>query len=104
MIDKSPTETADSPGRPAVHEEYTSEKGANSDPSETCYIEQRVLAGMSQPSWEDIVELPDELDDETAEELRANAAEVQETDHVPSTENVPKAVGDGFYRIFLRRV
>jgi len=99
---------------------------------------------MSQPSWEDLVELPDELDDETAEELRANAAKVQdmtgevcpypqveakksiarlesgdllvqETDHVPSTENVPKAVGDdaeakvwqsgdGFYRIFLRKV
>jgi TusA-related sulfurtransferase len=98
---------------------------------------------MSQPSWEDVVELPDELDDETAEQLRTDAAEVQdmtgevcpypqveakkaiagldkgdllvqETDHVPSTENVPKAVGDdadakvwksgdGFYRIFLHK-
>ena len=38
-----------------------SEKGANSDPSETCYIEQRVLADMSQPSWEEVVELPDEV-------------------------------------------
>ncbi|MFB6296801.1 MAG: sulfurtransferase TusA family protein, partial [Halobacteriales archaeon] len=39
---------------------------------------------------------------------------VQETDHVPSTENVPKAVadqasakvwksGDGRYRVFLRK-
>ena len=98
---------------------------------------------MSQPSWEDVVDLPDELDDETAEELLDSATEVQdmtgevcpypqikakksiarlesgdllvqETDHVPSTENVPKAVGDvananvwksgnGFYRIFLRK-
>lgn len=98
---------------------------------------------MSQTGWEDVVELPDELEDETAEELLDQAAEVQdmtgevcpypqvaakksiqgletgdwlvqETDHVPSTENVPKAVedladakvwksGDGFYRIFLHK-
>jgi len=98
---------------------------------------------MSQPSWDDVVDLPDELDDETAEELLEDATEVQdmtgevcpypqveakkaiqgldagewlvqETDHVPSTENVPKAVGDqanakvwksgdGFYRIFLNK-
>lgn len=98
---------------------------------------------MSRTAWEDVVELPDELGDETAEELLEEAAEVQdmtgevcpypqveakkamqsltagdwlvqETDHVPSTENVPKAVsdladakvwksGDGFYRVFLHR-
>ena len=98
---------------------------------------------MSQTRWEDVVDLPDELDDETAAELLEEAVEVQdmtgevcpypqieakkaiqgldsgewlvqETDHVPSTENVPKAVGDladakvwksgdGFYRIFLNR-
>jgi len=98
---------------------------------------------MSETSWEDVVDLPDELDDETADELYDSAAEiqdmtgevcpypqveakkaiqqltdgdllVQETDHVPSTENVPKAVadqasakvwksGDGRYRIFLRK-
>lgn len=99
---------------------------------------------MSQTSWEDIVELPDELDDETAQRIQESATTVQdmtgevcpypqveaqkavasldegevlvqETDHVPSTENVPKAVGDdadakvwksgdGFYRIFLRKL
>jgi TusA-related sulfurtransferase len=98
---------------------------------------------MSETSWEDVVDLPDELDDETAEQLYDQASEVQdmtgevcpypqveakkaiqglgegdllvqETDHVPSTENVPKAVsdtadakvwksGDGRYRIFLRK-
>lgn len=98
---------------------------------------------MSDIAWDDVIELPDELDDDTAEQLLAEAAEVQdmtgevcpypqveakkaiqglepgevlvqETDHVPSTENVPKAVGeladakvwksgDGFYRIFLHR-
>ena len=98
---------------------------------------------MSHTAWEDVVELPDEVDDETAESLLDSAAEiqdmkgevcpypqveakksiqkletgewlVQETDHVPSTENVPKAVGDladakvwksgnGLYRIFLHR-
>jgi TusA-related sulfurtransferase len=98
---------------------------------------------MSDASWEDVVDLPDELDDETAQELYDRADEVQdmtgevcpypqveakkaiqglgsgdllvqETDHVPSTENVPKAVedladanvwksGDGRYRIFLRK-
>jgi TusA-related sulfurtransferase len=98
---------------------------------------------MSESGWEDVVDLPDELDDETAEELFERATEVQdmtgevcpypqveakkaiqklesgdllvqETDHVPSTENVPKSVegqadanvwksGDGRYRIFLRK-
>lgn len=98
---------------------------------------------MSQPSWEDVVDSPDELDDDTAEQLYENADEVQdmtgevcpypqveakkaiqkldsgdvlvqETDHVPSTENVPKAVedladakvwksGDGRYRIYLSK-
>lgn len=98
---------------------------------------------MSGVSWEDVVDLPDELDDGTAADLFDEAAEVQdmtgevcpypqieakkamaglepgdllvqETDHVPSTENVPKAVsdqasakvwksGDGRYRIFLRK-
>lgn len=96
---------------------------------------------MSAPTWDDVLEFPDELNDETAERLLQDAQEVQdmrgevcpypqvaakkamaklesgdllvqETDHVPSTENVPKAVGDaadakvwksgdGFYRIFL---
>jgi len=32
---------------------------------------------MSETSWEDVVELPDELDDETAEELYEGAAEIQ---------------------------
>ncbi|MFB6352885.1 MAG: sulfurtransferase TusA family protein [Halobacteriales archaeon] len=98
---------------------------------------------MSQPSWDEIIEFPEELDDETADDLLESAAVVQdmtgevcpypqveakkaikdldagdllvqETDHVPSTENVPKAVGDdaaaqvwksgdGRYRIFLRK-
>jgi len=98
---------------------------------------------MSQTDWEDVVDLPEELDDETATALFDQATEVQdmtgevcpypqveakktiqgldsgdllvqETDHVPSTENVPKAVddladakvwksGDGRYRIFLHR-
>lgn len=98
---------------------------------------------MSDTSWEDVVDLPDEIDTETADGLVEGAAEVQdmtgevcpypqveakkaisgldsgellvqETDHVPSTENVPKAVsdqadatvwksGDGRYRIFLRK-
>jgi TusA-related sulfurtransferase len=98
---------------------------------------------MSETGWEDVVELPDELDDDTADELYEQADEVQdmtgevcpypqveakkaiqslesgdllvqETDHVPSTENVPKAVegtaeanvwksGDGRYRVFLRK-
>ncbi len=98
---------------------------------------------MSKTTWEDVVELPDELDTAAAEELYEEAAEVQdmtgevcpypqveakkamqtlesgdllvqETDHVPSTENVPKSVadqasakvwksGDGRYRIFLRK-
>ena len=98
---------------------------------------------MSQPGWEDVVDSPDKLDDDTAEALLEDAAEVQdmtgevcpypqveakkaiqgleegdllvqETDHVPSTENVPNSVedqaearvwksGDGRYRIFLRK-
>lgn len=98
---------------------------------------------MSTPDWEDVVEMPDELDDGIAEALTEDADEfqdmkgemcpypqveakkalasldtgdllVQETDHVPSTENVPKAVedeadakvwrsGDGLYRIFLHK-
>lgn len=98
---------------------------------------------MDDSAWEDVVDLPDELDDDTAEQLFERASEVQdmtgevcpypqveakkamkqldagdllvqETDHVPSTENVPKAVGDqatanvwrsgdGRYRIFLRK-
>ncbi|WP_224447755.1 sulfurtransferase TusA family protein [Haloprofundus salilacus] len=98
---------------------------------------------MTGPSLDDFVEMPDEVDDETAEQLADQATEtqdmtgevcpypqveakkaiqtldsgellVQETDHVPSTENVPRAVGDdadarvwrsgsGLYRIFLRK-
>ena len=98
---------------------------------------------MANSEWEDVVDLPDELDDETAAEPYDRATEVQdmtgevcpypqveakkaiaglspgdvlvqETDHVPSTENVPKAVGedatakvwnsgDGRYRIFMRK-
>ncbi len=98
---------------------------------------------MSETSWEDVVELPDQVDDETADQLFEDAVAVQdmtgevcpypqveakksiqglepgewlvqETDHVPSTENVPKAVsdladakvwksGNGRYRIFLHR-
>lgn len=96
------------------------------------------------PSIDDFTNSPVELDDETADEWLDDATEVQdmtgevcpypqveakktiqrldagdlfvqETDHVPSTENVPRAVGDdaeariwrsgdGLYRIFLRRV
>ncbi|MFC4451330.1 sulfurtransferase TusA family protein [Halorussus aquaticus] len=96
---------------------------------------------MSGPSLDDVTDSPDELDDETAEELVEEASEVQdmtgevcpypqveakkaiqqldegellvqETDHVPSTENVPRAVddaadakvwrsGNGLYRIYL---
>jgi len=103
----------------------------------------RLPAGMTDTAWEDAVEFPEEVDDEEAERLSEAAAEVQdmtgevcpypqveakkaiqglaagdllvqETDHVPSTENVPKAVddqaeatvwksGDGRYRIFLRK-
>ncbi|WP_101295501.1 sulfurtransferase TusA family protein [Halegenticoccus soli] len=98
---------------------------------------------MSGPSLDDFVDMPDEVDDETAERLAEQAVEtqdmtgevcpypqveakkaiqrldsgdllLQETDHVPSTENVPRAVGDavdarvwrsgdGLYRIFLRK-
>ncbi|MFB6123806.1 MAG: sulfurtransferase TusA family protein [Haloferacaceae archaeon] len=98
---------------------------------------------MTDISLDDFVEMPDEVDDETANELEARAAAeqdmtgevcpypqveakkalagldrgdvlVQTTDHVPSTENVPRAVGDdadarvwrsgdGEYRIFLRK-
>ncbi len=96
---------------------------------------------MTGPSLDDVTDSPDELDDETATQLVKEAAEVQdmtgevcpypqveakkavqqldegallvqETDHVPSTENVPRAVGDdaeakvwrsgnGLYRIYL---
>lgn len=98
---------------------------------------------MSGPSLDDFTEMPDEVDDETAESLLDEAETtqdmtgevcpypqveakkalgsldsgdllVQETDHVPSTENVPRAVGDdadsrvwrsgdGLYRVFLRK-
>jgi TusA-related sulfurtransferase len=98
---------------------------------------------MNEPSWEDVVALPDEYADETADRLYEQATQVQdvtgevcpypqvgvekamqgldegdllvqETDHVPSTENVPEAVadtadatvgksGDGRYRISLRK-
>lgn len=98
---------------------------------------------MSGPSLDDFTDMPEEVDDGTAEDLLEGATEtqdmtgevcpypqveakkaiqglesgdllVQETDHVPSTENVPRAVGDdadarvwrggnGLYRIFLRK-
>jgi TusA-related sulfurtransferase len=98
---------------------------------------------MSDSAWEEVVDLPDELDDENAETLYEEATEVQdmtgevcpypqveakkaiqgldsgeilvqETDHVPSTENVPRAVedqadakvwksGNGLYRVFLNK-
>ncbi|MFC7157258.1 sulfurtransferase TusA family protein [Halomarina halobia] len=95
------------------------------------------------PSIDDVIDAPDELSDEEAERL-LNEADlvqdmmgevcpypqieakkglqglelgdllVQETDHVPCTENVPKAVGDdaearvwrsgdGTYHIYLRK-
>lgn len=95
------------------------------------------------PSLDDFVDMPDEVDDDTAVQLTDEAAQtqdmvgeicpypqveakkaiqdiesgdllVQTTDHVPSTENVPEAVGDaadakvwrggsGTYKIFLRK-
>lgn len=98
---------------------------------------------MTDNSLEDFVDMPPEVDDETAATLLEDAAVrqdmtgevcpypqieaqkalarldpgdllVQETDHVPSTENVPKSVGDkaharvwrsgdGTYRVFLRK-
>ena len=98
---------------------------------------------MTEHSLDDFVDMPDEVDDATAEQLADQAVEtqdmtgevcpypqleakkaiqrldagdvlVQETDHVPSTENVPRAVADaadasvwrsgsGDYRIFLRK-
>ncbi len=98
---------------------------------------------MDDPKLKDFVEMASEVDDETAEELTEKAKIiqnmkgemcpypqleakkalkdlktgellVQETDHVPSTENVPKAVehiadakiwksGDGIYKIFLKK-
>jgi TusA-related sulfurtransferase len=98
----------------------------------------RTMTGL-----DDFVEMPDEVDDDTAAQLTDQAREVQdmtgeicpypqveakkalqrlgtddllvqETDHVPSTENVPNAVddmadakvwrsGDGQYRVFLRK-
>lgn len=94
-------------------------------------------------SIDDVTDAPDELDDERAEQLldeadlvqdmmgevcpfpqveakkglqKIDSGEllVQETDHVPCTENVPRAVGgdadarvwrsgDGTYRIFLQK-
>lgn len=94
-------------------------------------------------SLDDFVDMPEEVDDDTAAQLTDQATEtqdmigevcpypqveakkaiqglgsgdllVQETDHVPSTENVPKAVGDaadarvwrggnGTYKIFLQK-
>lgn len=94
-------------------------------------------------SLDDFVDMPEEVDDDTAAQLTDEATEtqdmigevcpypqveakkaiqslgsgdllVQETDHVPSTENVPKAVGDtadarvwrggnGTYKIFLQK-
>jgi len=98
---------------------------------------------MTDAAWEDVVAMPDELPDDRAAELLdeadvtqdmtgevcpypqleakkalqgldEGALLVQETDHVPSTENVPKAAddiaeakvwrsGDGLYRIYLWR-
>lgn len=95
------------------------------------------------PSIDDVTDAPDELSDEEAEELLEEAdlvqdmmgemcpypqveakkglqkidsgdLLVQETDHVPCTENVPRAVGDdaqarvwrsgdALYRIYLRK-
>ncbi|WP_226010896.1 sulfurtransferase TusA family protein [Halomicrobium salinisoli] len=95
------------------------------------------------PSIDDVTDAPDELSDERAEELleeadlvqdmmgevcpypqveakkglqKIDSGEllVQETDHVPCTENVPRAVGDDAearvwrsgdakYRIYLRK-
>ncbi|MCG1002050.1 MULTISPECIES: sulfurtransferase TusA family protein [Halobacterium] len=95
------------------------------------------------PSIDDVTDAPDELSDERADALLEDADEVQdmmgevcpypqveakkglqalsegdllvqETDHVPCTENVPRAVGDdadarvwrsgdGVYRIFLEK-
>jgi len=95
------------------------------------------------PSIDDVTDAPDELSDEEAESLFEQADEVQdmmgevcpypqveakkglqgldagdllvqETDHVPCTENVPRAVGDdadarvwrsgdGVYRIYLEK-
>jgi hypothetical protein len=60
---------------------------------------------MSHADREDVVGSPEEID--------GGDILVQETNHVPSTENVPKFVGDGTeaqvwrsgdgpYRIFLR--
>lgn len=95
------------------------------------------------PDLDDFVDMPNEVDDDTAAELTDDATQtqdmvgevcpypqieakkalqglesgdllVQETDHVPSTENVPKAVsdaadakvwrgGNGTYKIFLQK-
>ncbi|GAA0266762.1 sulfurtransferase TusA family protein [Halobacterium noricense] len=95
------------------------------------------------PSIDDVTDAPDELSDEEAQSLFEQADEVQdmmgevcpypqveakkglqnldegdllvqETDHVPCTENVPRAVGDdadarvwrsgdGVYRIYLEK-
>lgn len=98
---------------------------------------------MGDAAWEDVVDMPDEIGDDEAADLREQADVrqdmtgeicpypqleakkalqelddgallVQETDHVPSTENVPEATddladakvwrsGDGLYRIYLWR-
>jgi TusA-related sulfurtransferase len=95
------------------------------------------------PNLDEFVDMPDEVDNDSAAELTDEATQtqnmvgevcpypqieakkalqdlesgdllVQETDHVPSTENVPKAVsdtadgkvwrgGDGTYKVFLRK-
>lgn len=95
------------------------------------------------PNLDEFVDMPDEVDNDSAAQLTDEATRtqdmvgevcpypqieakkslqdlesgdllVQETDHVPSTENVPKAVdemadgkvwrgGDGTYKIFLRK-
>jgi TusA-related sulfurtransferase len=95
------------------------------------------------PDLDDFVDMPNEVDDDTAAELTDDATQtqdmlgevcpypqieakkalkgltsgdllVQETDHVPSTENVPQAVsdtadakvwrgGNGTYKVFLRK-
>lgn len=95
------------------------------------------------PNLDEFVDMPDEVDNDSAAELTDEATQsqdmvgevcpypqieakkalqglesgdllIQETDHVPSTENVPKAVsdtadakvwrgGDGTYKVFLRK-
>lgn len=66
---------------------------------------------MSQPSREDVVELPDELDDETAEQLHTDAAEGQDTagevclSSTAAGDDAGTKVwssGDDFYRLSVR--